>query len=77
MISTCVRDRMPDLVRERWLLMSIFRHLPGSGGAETELAEVTAVRCYLSRIHPPDFVQAHAHLLLDLLLCDTKDLSRP
>ena len=39
-----VRDRMSDLVFDRWLVMSVFRRLSGSGGAETELAEPMAGR---------------------------------
>jgi hypothetical protein len=45
-ISAFVRDRLPDLLIEQWLVMSTFRCLPGSDEAETEPAEVTAVQCY-------------------------------
>ena len=31
-----VRDCVPDLVKNRWLVMGVFRCLPGSGGTQTE-----------------------------------------
>ena len=57
--------------------MSIFHRLPGSGGAETELAEVTAVAVLPDSDYSPDFVRGHALLLLDLLLGNAEDFGRP